>query len=302
MEFTRECPECKKELTYTQKDNLQTANTKKLLCRRCTAKNRIRKSKYKYSTEFKCITCTKDLTFKCPHKIDTVHECRSCAQIGDRNGFYGKKHTEEAKEKFSNTSFKKGNQTGNLIPIYDIWVKKYGLEEADRRKRNWKKKISLSTRGEKNPMYGKPPSQGSGNGWSGWYKDWFFRSLRELSYMIKVLEKEGLKWEMVENKNSAIPYINYDGVKRNYFADFLVENTRLIEVKPKRLHSSVSVLLKKNAAEKYCEEKGWTYELLEPEMLTEEELLILYKTGALKFLERYEEKFKEKYIEKFTHN
>ena len=33
-------------------------------------------------------------------------------------------------------------------------------------------------------MYGRFSPRGSGNGWSGWYKEWYFRSLLELSYMI----------------------------------------------------------------------------------------------------------------------
>jgi hypothetical protein len=54
-----------------------------------------------------------------------------------------------------------------------------------------------------------------------------------------------------------IPYINFDGIDRNYFPYFLIGGNRLIEVKPKRLHESRVVLLKKEAAEKFCEEKGW---------------------------------------------
>ncbi|MBR4316812.1 MAG: hypothetical protein IKP65_07630 [Alphaproteobacteria bacterium] len=41
-----------------------------------------------------------------------------------------------------------------------------------------KKKYSEKSKGKNNPMYGKPAPKGSGNGVSGWYKGWFFRSLR----------------------------------------------------------------------------------------------------------------------------
>jgi hypothetical protein len=63
----------------------------------------------------------------------------------------------------------------------------YGKEKANKMKNN----LSILNSGSKNKMYGKPSPQGSGNGWSGWYKGWYFRSLIELSYMVNVIEK---KW------------------------------------------------------------------------------------------------------------
>ena len=38
---------------------------------------------------------------------------------------------------------------------WEWWVAKLGLEEAEKRRDAWKKKVSNSTSGEKNPMYGK---------------------------------------------------------------------------------------------------------------------------------------------------
>jgi len=266
MEFIRNCPVCNKILTYSRQGNLNQAIKRNSIC----------------------------------------SSCGHADMKGENNPFYGKKHTEKTKtllsEKFKGKSRSPDTAYGgkrgsppNLKPVYEIWVEKYGIEEADRRQAADNERKSIASKGKNNPMYGKPAPQGSGNGWSGWYKGWYFRSLRELSYMIKVIEKENLKWKTTESKEFAIPYINYDGVERNYFPDFLLEGNRLIECKPKRLHASVSVLLKKEAAERYCLKRNWTYELLEPEMLSEEEILEIYKLGLIKFLPRYEEKFKEKY-------
>ena len=47
----------------------------------------------------------------------------------------------------------------------------YGLEKSIK----IRNKISLASSGENNHMFGKPSPQGSGNGWSGWYKSWFFK-------------------------------------------------------------------------------------------------------------------------------
>ncbi len=47
-----------------------------------------------------------------------------------------------------------------------------------------KEKHRQNAIGEGNNMYGRPSPQGSGNGWSGWYKERYFRSLRELMFLI----------------------------------------------------------------------------------------------------------------------
>jgi len=220
----------------------------------------------------KCPNCTRTLTYSSQahsrkaEKKNTV--CISCTQV-----------KYETSSEFSCTECNK-----QLL-----------FKRARKIETTHKCRSCSSKKGKNNPMYGKPPVQGSGWGWSGWYKDWHFRSFLELSYMISILEKENLMWKSAETQEFAIPYINYDGTERTYFPDFLVQGTRLIEIKPKRLHGSVTVLLKKEAAITFCEQKGWTYELVEPEKLTEEEILNLYKNKDIKFSSQYEKKFKEKY-------
>lgn len=78
--------------------------------------------------------------------------------------------------------------------FYDIWVEKYGLEIANQKLIEFKNNRSKSSTGEKNPMFGKTSPTGSGNGWSGWYKDWYFRSINELSFMINVIERFKFTW------------------------------------------------------------------------------------------------------------
>jgi hypothetical protein len=309
MDFIRNCPECNKEITASNKNNLKTAIKKKRLCRSCGSKTSKKTLKYKRSREFNCIHCSKKIFFKNPQKIESTHQCRSCQGDGEKNSFYNKKHTEKTKEKISisqtgktRTEEWKKNfsiaNSGKNSPMfgktaYDIWLEKYGKEEADQRKTVWKNKLSIAHKGKKNPMYGKPAVQGSSNGWSGWYKGWFFRSLLELSYVVKVLEQGNLKWCSAETKDFMIPYINSEGTDRTYFPDFFVDSHKLIEIKPVWRHTTIPVLLKKEAAEKFCIKKGWQYELLEPEMLTDEEILELYSLEEFKFLPKYEEKFVE---------
>ncbi len=147
--------------------------------------------------------------------------------------------------------------------------------------------------GCKNPMFGKPSPGGSGHGWKGWYKDWFFRSLRELSYVINVIELNKWSWQSAEQKELAIPYLNFEGQNRNYFADFLVNKNCLIEVKPIKLHQSPQVTLKTEAANKFCKAKGWIFEVVDPVILPYEILAELHNSKKIKFMDKYVQRFRE---------
>jgi hypothetical protein len=228
---------------------------------------------------------------------------------GSGNPFFGKKHsdqtiskivnnrdlskckTDEFRQKMSKISYGKNNPMYGKN-FYDIWVKKYGKEEADNRMKEFNKKQSLRTSGKNNPMYGRPSPQGSGNGWSGWYKGWYFRSLKELSYMINVIEKKNIKWKSAE-KDINIKYINYNGKERTYHPDFLLEDKVLIEIKPRKLMETPANKLKKEAALKYCEENNIEYRMVDVKILKIEELRNLYNSGQIIFTKKYEEKYQE---------
>jgi len=155
-----------------------------------------------------------------------------------------------------------------------------------------KLKISKATSGKNNPMYGKPSPQGSGNGWSGWYKGWFFRSLMELSFMINVIERFNFKWESAENKKYKIEYKDWNNNERTYYADFILNEKYMIEIKPMKLHNSKSIILKKNAAIDFCKKNNLKYKLIDPiKILSKKDLINMIEIKDLKFLEKYKEKF-----------
>lgn len=272
MTYARNCPRCGVEITYSFKTNYLAAERKQTKCRDCALKNR-----------------------------------RS--YIGKHNPFFGQNHTNETKQKISHfnsevrelseefiqTARQNLAKVSNDRPLHEIWLEKYGQEEADRLIMEFKRKQSELNKGSKNNMFGKPAPQGSGNGWSGWYKDWFFRSLRELSYMINVIEAQGLSWE-TPDKSFKIPYQDYAGQTRTYFPDFIIGGNRLIEIKPIKLHHTPKVLAKKRAADKFCLSQNMTYELVDPPILGEEEIKQLYMSGQIKLLDKYDQKFREKYL------
>lgn len=237
--------------------------------------------------------------------------CRKCTFSGERNGFYGKTHTDETKVKikcrdFSNYKTDEFKTKMSLLTSgvnngmhgksnYAIWVKKYGKEIAEQKMIEFKNKISEANKGENNPMYSKPSPTGSGNGWSGWYKGWYFRSLRELTYMVKVIERFNLKWVSGESNQYKIEYIDYKGSNRNYFPDFIINDKYIIECKPKKLWNSDNVSRKTEAALKFCEINGLVYKKRDIGILSELEIKKLHDNGDIKFLDRYEIKYKEKF-------
>lgn len=191
--------------------------------------------------------------------------------------------------------FLKGDNTRiNKKPIYECWLEKYGKEKADLKWNDLVKKQSINNSGEKNSMYGKSTPVGSGNGWSGWYKGWYFRSLLELSYMIKIIERFKLNWKTAESKQLTVKY-EFLGKARTYRADFLIKNKYLVDCKPKKLHSSTENIAKKQAMVEFCEENNLIFKYSEIPKLTIQEINHLYKTSQIKFLERYERKFKQQY-------
>ncbi len=268
--YTRTCPQCKLVVEHTNKYNRDEAIEKKRLCRRCCYDNR-------------------DLA-------------------GDKNPFWGKTHTQETKNKIASRdiSFNQNPEyklkrslavMGEANPMYgkcnfEIWTSKYGLTEAKLRQYKVNKRLSEVFSGNMNPMYGKPSPQGSGNGWSGWYHGWYFRSLRELSYVINHIERNRLDWQPAESLR--IDYTDWEGHRRTYRADFLVSNRFLIEVKPAALHLSRSVRIKAEAAERFCRQNGFQYKIEDPELLSDNEIVVLHHTKQVRFLDKYELKFEER--------
>jgi hypothetical protein len=174
--------------------------------------------------------------------------------------------------------------------VYSTWVEKYGKEIADQKLIEFKTKQSKNSSGKNNPMYGVPSPNGSGVGWKGWYKGFYFRSLREVSYLI-FLDKNNIPWAPAEKKKYTIPYINWDGAERTYRPDFLINNDTLIEIKPKRLQKSPNVMVKTKAALLWAAENGLKYEIIDFP-INPTDILAQIDTN-IKFDRDYKERFLE---------
>lgn len=275
--FIRKCPKCGSEILYKRKYDMLSADKKGSVCKLCRAKL-------------------------------IVLNRRS--YLGSSNPYYGKKHTQKIKQKMvqgqskfkmsvSPEAFRQSKSRdvlGNKNPmygktVYQVWVEKYGEKETKRKWEQLQSLKSIKMSGSGNPMYGKPSPKKSGNGWSGWYKGWYFRSLIEISYLLKEIESKGFEWESGEKHKYTILY-NFDGKKRTYRPDFVVGRD-VIECKPKALHSSRLVVAKTKAAKRFCSKRGLCYILVDYPKLTISEIEYLLSGGELKFTQRTSRRFDE---------
>jgi hypothetical protein len=265
-----------------------------------------------------CPKCGKERVFKnklCKNIAQkSERACRSCfaeglkaSMKGDKNPFYGKKHTDEYKKNASElrkgTKLSDERREESIFYLnkylkdnprkspYQHWLSKFGKEVADQKMEELRKKYSIATSGENNPMYGKPTPKKAGNGWSGWYKDFYFRSLRELQFFVSHEESGELK-DIHLSKEYRIPYVGVDGQNRTYSPDFILNNNEIIEIKPKKLWNTRENKLKFEAMSNFCERNGLLFSIIDviPDSLILKEK---YLNGEIKFDKKCDDKFKK---------
>ena len=273
MEHFRNCPICNISITYSTKYTLKYANNRNSLCKSCRGTS----------------------------NFNTMHDKMKSGEL--KYGFSNRSHTSNTKNIISDNvkvAYAEGrlNVTGENNPMYGTHIpNKYkGITYDERfgkeKSKLIREKISKKNIGENNPMYGKPSPTGSGNGWSGWYKGWYFRSIYELSYMINIIERFKLEWKPAESKKYMVPYKYFDGRNRTYMADFIISNKYMVECKPRKRWNSKVVQLKKNAAVIFCNDNNLIYKMVECNRLSRNEIIDVYNSGDLIFTDRYDKKFK----------
>jgi len=316
--WIRQCPQCGNHIQYKTIGGFQNAERKESKCLSCG----IRYGKKSDRKGEKNPFFGKKHTDKAKKSIgaantglvrtDEVCKRQSERNTGSGNPFWGRKHTSEtiAKIQRGDQSIRQTDAyrqrasrqcvgSGNPMygrRVYDGWLKRYGQDEANRREVEKFRKASGKLVGAGNPMYGKPAPLGAGLGWKGWYKGWFFRSLKELSYMINVLERGGHQWRSAEAKDLVIRFVNWDGHKRTYRADFFVDGKRLVEVKPKKLMNTPTNLAKKQAAIEFCNAHGYEYVVEDAVPLLSGEILRMWREKVLVFQDRYDAMFRGRYL------
>jgi hypothetical protein len=253
------------------------------------------------------------------YKFGKAFVCRSCLSSGIKNPMFGKSlnslwtekyGAEEALKKsetklikfkestknhnFSRPAFKEKNGMYGKT-VYYVWLDKFGKEEADKRYEDMIKKMSATHQGKNNSMYGKSPKYTAGLGHACKYKNHYFRSLLELSYFIKVIERFNLKWESGEIHKWRVSYIDSKGESKTYASDFIIANKYMVEIKPKFALKNKEVQLKIAAAKKFCKENGLIYKIRTPFYIDIDRILDLYKSGSLTLEGRNKKRFEERF-------
>ena len=258
-----------------------------------------------------CKNCKKEFHSNIKNRIFCS---KKCSNSGKNNPMYGKKHTNESKKK--NSESNKANITKELKEKHSKrskqWHKEhpnayrgennpmYGRDMSGKNNGMYGKhltkehKNALSKRfsGKGNPMYGRPAPQGAGNGWSGWYKNMYFRSILELSYMVH-FEKNNIKFISAEKMRIPYKFMSKD---RTYSPDFYLPDTdTVIECKYKKLIKSKNNIAKFEAAILFFKNfKIMTEE--DVKLLKKDDIMKLYDNKKLRWNKLYEQKFIHEYF------
>lgn len=232
--FKLQCDECNAEILR----NLATITSSRLkhdgkdLCKRCVTIN------YNKTRPVE-IRKKAGQGFANKHKGKKLHEIVGEEKASEIRATFTRQRSGEGNVNYGGV-FTRGFADR---PLSGKWEDRYGDEKATQ----MKAEKSVRNRGEGNPMYGKPAPLKSGNGISGHYKDFYFRSLLELSYIL-MLEERDMRFESGESQKHKIEY-SFDGRAKSYFPDFYLPATNeYIEIKPKSMLNAPLVVAKIAAA------------------------------------------------------
>lgn len=277
MEFLIKCDKCGCEY---------------LCLARCLEK---KKSFLKYHKHL-CNSCSLAMDYESGRRVSKFGEYAKKFQKGKTfEEMYGEEKAKQLKQKLHD------DFSGEKNPMYGDYAHTKGwrrtaekirgkhLEDVygEEKGKKIRKRLSEVSSGKNNPMYGRPAPTGSGNGWSGWYKGFYFRSLLELAYLISKSSLEKIK----SAEYIKIPYIDWKGRERNYIPDYIEDNV-LIEIKPKKLLGTVDNKAKFEAAKKYCDTHNLNFVILTEDNIQKDfnKIKELYFSNEVQFIKRYKEK------------
>lgn len=279
QEITVTCDECGVSWTCSlraRKNKLEKWG--KDLCRSCNLK-----LQYKLGTRKSCFGEYNKTVFAGPwekrygeEKAAELKDNLSKKFYGDKHPMYGR-YTENQRNALEKRLTEMRGKTLEEI---------YGVEKAVEIRKN----ISEKTKGELNPMFGRPSPNKSGHGIGGWYKNKiYFRSLLELSFLIMHEHDEVLSAE-----HFAIPY-EYENVVHTYHPDFQIGNT-IYEIKAEWQKNSECNAKKFFKAEEFCEKNNYIFTVLTEKaipMITVEKVKELELSQVIR-LDKHERIFKER--------
>jgi len=229
---------------------------------------------------------------------------------------YGKEKAKELEKKRLKIQSKKASKKLKGIKIKDHFIKRFGESvgkskydeyiknqkkvQAISQQKRWdsdegrrlKEEFSKMFSGKNNPMYGKPTPVGSGNGWSGWFEDFYFRSLKELKFLL-ICKRFNIAIKSAEKETFRINYTDWKGTKRTSIPDYIVEDKYIIEIKPKHLQKSFDNKAKFIEFEKLAKSKGMKFKVIDSGRMDLDIFLELYDSRKIQLIDKYKDKLNE---------
>lgn len=224
---------------------------------------------------------------------------------------FGKKRADELESNRSAIQSVKTSKKLKGVKILDHFIKKHGergyelyedyinnqkIIQKEAQLKRWnnisssdRKEFSKKFIGKRNGMYGKPTPQGSGNGWSGWYKEFYFRSLKELKLLL-ICNRLKINIKTAESKEFRINYIDYKNSNRTAVPDFIIDNKYIIEIKPKHLQNSFDNKAKFLQFNKLAKKKGMIFRVIDTGKMNIDKFIELYNNKEIQLIKRYEDK------------
>jgi hypothetical protein len=194
----------------------------------------------------------------------------SVSVSGEKNPFYGKHHSDTTKQRMSKNH---ADFTGNKNPLVK-WLNKDPKnkdEYSNKCIHTWtdpKNYENLCQSNRKNIV--KAMLNGNHNPYSNCDHGWIFsqkfgnKFYYQSSYEKRFIEfcETFSKIGSLQRMPFVIPYVDSKGKIRNYFADFLINQTIVVEIKPQSMLNYNNNKYKIDAGKKYCLEHGYEYKLL----------------------------------------
>lgn len=183
------------------------------------------------------------------------------SNAGRRNSSYGQKFSEERKKKIGEAS------RGRKVPQYERTPEIRNKISEGLKRYYSEHEVSEETRQKLSEAWARGcyKNANMGRGYNGNFysvknnKDFFFRSLLELKYLIDLEKDESVKYYTME------PFqINLSN-GHHYTPDVFINGEQLIELKPKKhllYEDKERWDLEVSSAEKFCKEHGYTFQVI----------------------------------------
>lgn len=208
----------------------------------------------------KCIECGKELEFVVlsnPYHETCSMKCkykrRETAWVGENNPFFGRKHSEEARNKMSDSAIARGPHPGFSEYLKPIWSVETRAKHGEFMRERWK------DRNYRNSVYSR--------GKQGYYESTkagivMYKSSWELN-TYKLLDSDYFV-ESYIYEPFPIPY-SLDEKPRNYYPDLLIIYAdgykEVVEIKPCCFLKYLDVRIKIYAAIDFCLSNGYGFDL-----------------------------------------